>query len=138
MSTPSNPVARDPVDPDVASSTTEMSVSTTAKPTPLTMTATSPSTAATALTAMNVTTEIASLILNVGNETIEGQPATGQEEIPSQIILGDSTSGTPTTSPTKSPTAKYQDFNLSSSASPYMVPITTVCLSAAVTSMITW
>jgi len=109
----------------------------------------SPSTAATALAAMNDRTEInptlslgsdASLILNVGKETNQGQPAPGQEEIPSQIILGDSTIGI-STSPqhtTKSPPAKYPDFDLSSSASPYMVPVTTVCLSAAVALMITW
>jgi len=59
------------------------------------------------------------------------------EEIPSQII-----SMSP---PTMSPTAKNPDFdswydagNLSSSAPTYMVPITTVCLSAAVGLMITW
>ena len=115
---------------------------------------TSPSTAATALAAMDDSTEInptsslgsdASSISNVQKETNQGQPAPGQEEIPSQIILGDSTSGISTSPPTMSPTAKNPDFdswydagNLSSSASPYMVPITTVCLSAAVASMITW
>ena len=83
---------------------------------------TSPSTAATALAAMDDSTEInptsslgsdASSISNVQKETNQGQLAPGQS-------------------------SRYDAGNLSSSASPYMVPITTVCLSAAVASMITW